>query len=531
MRQSASPSMTRPHVALPLALVALTAGLVGCLGGDDAVRPNQALEGSSHIEVLTPEGSPAAFAKVGAGGPDGSPIALLTASANGTFPRAAIPATAASVFVHDPGNGSWSTRGSQLPDQIELSRLHDPARPPNATGFPMLDFRAPLTLGTTHLANQPGTCEFYNCGTSEPVLEVASDGSVYVSGTCCVGQSPPIWVSRELGDEGTFERLEGDVLRDNFGIEGDFSIDDAGNLYFTDISVASAYIASWGPNGEHRHTLPAGPFVPIVDRPWTRAGAEDVVHFFYNTGTATMYYKSTDGGLTWVPQHRFEGALGTPGQGPTRADLWVTADGQLHHSDDAGESWQAIGEIPRPSAEGDTFQAYDVPVVDDAGNVWIVYDWRNGTDDEGPFHVYATRYAPGDGWHGPYRVSPPDGTHHLPWAAAGAKGTLALAWYGTLDDAAGPNSVDDDAGWNLWTAASVDADAARPSFQRVELSRVHEGPMDRKLLDFLQVEIGPEGNVHIAYAQDRQGQPDEATEYVRTEPGLDLAPATYLNGP
>lgn len=388
-------------------------------------------------------------------------------------------------------------------------------------------------MGTAYLADQERSCEVYNCGASEPVLEVASDGSVYVSGVCCIGESPPIWVSRDHGAAGTFEQLEGDVLRDNYGIEGDFSIDDAGNLYFTDISVASAYIASWGPDGEHRHTLPAGPFVPIVDRPWTRAGAEDVVHFVYNTGTATMYYKSTDGALTWTPMERFEGALGTPGQGPERDHLWIAVDGALHESTDAGESWSEVGEIPRPSDEGDKFQAYDVPVVDEAGNVWIVYDWRKGTDQEAPYHVYAARLDPSGDWHGPYQLSPDNGTHHLAWGATGAAGTLAAAWYGTLDDEADPNGVDEDAEWHLWTAASIDADTADPSFLRTQPidRKVHEGPMNRKLLDFLQIEIGPEGRIHIAYAQDRNGQPDEATEYVRSTTGLDLAPDDYPNGP
>ncbi|HUR69946.1 MAG TPA: hypothetical protein VM370_11930, partial [Candidatus Thermoplasmatota archaeon] len=43
-------------------------------------------------------------------------------------------------------------------------------------------------------------CSLRNtCGLSEPVLENAPNGVVYASATCCVGGSPPVWVSRDAG--------------------------------------------------------------------------------------------------------------------------------------------------------------------------------------------------------------------------------------------------------------------------------------------------------------------------------------------
>ncbi len=163
--------------------------------------------------------------------------------------------------------------------------------------------------------------------------------------------------------------------------------------------------------------------------------------------------------------------------------------------------------------------------------MWAVYDWRNDTADA--YHIYAVKRSPDGNWSQPIRISPEQGTHHLPWAASSAEGTLALAWYGTLDDEAGPNEVDEEARWDLYTAVTVDGTSQDPGFQLAnpDPKLVHEGPMNRKLLDFLQIEIGPDGAIHIAYAQDRDGQPDERTQYVRSAPGLELAREDYLNGP
>ncbi|MDX1611650.1 MAG: sialidase family protein, partial [Candidatus Thermoplasmatota archaeon] len=193
--------------------------------------------------------------------------------------------------------------------------------------------------------------------------------------------------------------------------------------------------------------------------------------------------------------------------------------------------WEQVEGPPAPSEEGTSFQAYWVPVTDEAGNLWIVYDWR--IDGEDAYHVYAAKRDTAGTWSDPIRVSPEEGTHHLPWPAAGREGTLVLAWYGTLEDEAHPNEADEGAVWHVFAAATIDGTSDAPSFQvtLADERPVHEGPMDRKLLDFLQVDIGPEGAAHIAYAQDRDGQPDEATEYVRSTLGLDLARQAFPYGP
>ncbi|MCA1811524.1 MAG: hypothetical protein LC623_05885, partial [Halobacteriales archaeon] len=184
-------------------------------------------------------------------------------------------------------------------------QVQDPGLPPAGPGGDVvkLAFLPPVRLAcrledpVSNLQDQAqGSCGAFG----EPVIEVAGDGTVWASATCCVGRSPPIWVSRDGGR--SFHLLpfadRTGLVRDAFGIEGDFAIDDAGNVFFFDISAATTYFTKYRGDGTHVFTK-ADAFPPLVDRPWVRAGKADEVWVFYNTGSATNLYHSTDGGLTW----------------------------------------------------------------------------------------------------------------------------------------------------------------------------------------------------------------------------------------
>lgn len=524
--------MRRSALLASLVLLPLLAGCMGPPSLDAAT-----LEGG--VRVVDEAGAPLPEAAATLLSTEGAPLALVPVDAEGRLPAAAL-ARAARLVVSAPGHASWSGAPADLPPVLALAALAQPVLPDDAE--PALRFLPPLLMGRAYLLDQPATCAVSNCGASEPSVEVAGDGSVYVTGVCCVGKSPPIWVSRDGG--ATFQALKGDVLRDGFGIEGDFAVDDAGNLYFSDISAVTGYFASWDKDGAHRWTMPA-PFPPLVDRPWVRADAEDHVVFAYNTGSSTSVYTSDDGARTWTARFEAPAALGALGQGPERTTYWLTAGGTLYASKDAGAAWEEVGDIPYPGDAGANFQAYEVPVVDEAGNVWIVYDWQDRKDircepgtplQEGaceprPFHVYAVRLDPSGQWHGPFRVSPEAGTHVHPWAAAGRAGALVVAWYGA--PGAENGSVEDTDEWFVHVAVTLDGAAETPAWQvaRADPAPVLAGPIGRRLLDFLQVDVGPDGALHLAYAKAEGDAPDEATWYVRSTVGLALAPAAYPNGP
>ncbi|HWH07999.1 MAG TPA: sialidase family protein, partial [Candidatus Thermoplasmatota archaeon] len=350
---------------------------------------------------------------------------------------------------------------------------------------------------------------------------------VYASGVCCVGKAPPVWASRDGGM--TWAELTTPGVREATGIEGDFAVDDAGNLYFTDILLGAMWMTSWDKDGAWRHTTPV-PLKPLVDRPWVRAGAEDVVYFLYNTGVSTELHVSTDGGRTFppVPLRSFPAPLGTLGQGPERDDLWVVAGGKLYASPDGGRTWGEGEDVPLPpdAASGESGWNFHVPVVDEAGRVLVGADVGSARTG---YRVYAAVREPDGAWSTTV-VSPAGGTHFMPWPAAGRDGGFVLAWYGTDDAAAGPDDVPADAQWHVFLAASRDAGRTW-QVVRADPEPVLEGPMARRLLDFLQVDLAPDGAAHVVYARNLDGTNAERMLHARTTVGLGLAPLAFPHGP
>mgnify|MGYP001794329592 CR=1 FL=1 len=111
----------------------------------------------------------------------------------------------------------------------------------------------------------------------------------------------------------------------------------------------------------------------------------------------------------------------------------------------------------------------------------------------------------------------------MPWMASGSDGSVAIAWYGT--NASVPDQ------WFLHAAISRDHGATWAA--TIADSRpVFVGDLQRDLLDFFQLEVGPDGALHIAYSSLPQGEGNEEhLRYVRSEPDASLAAVDYRNGP
>ena len=506
----------RLPVLVALSLLALP--IAGCLDLSGGATLDGAALAGAPLRVVDAGGEPVADAAVtllageevvarASTALDGS--LLLPAVA---FDRAVVAASGYAPRVLDVG----ALDGPVVPDASADALASDAT--PGLRMLPPHDFGS-IALGPPELCGARNTC-----GLSEPVTEVAGDGSIYVSSTCCIGAAPPVWVSRDGG--ATWTTLDTPGVREATGIEGDFAIDDAGNVYFTDILVGAMWITAWDAQGAWLHTT-AVPFEPLVDRPWVRAGADGVVYFLYNTGFATNFHVSTDHGRTFspVPLKQFPVGLGTIAQGPEREHLWVVAGMRLYESTDGGATWSAGEDVPTPDAEGGR-AGFAVPAVDEAGRVLVAFD--HGTAESG-YAIHAAVRDPAGEWR-VEQVSRANGTHVMPWPAGGPDGGFVIAWYGTDDDAASPNTVAPDAAWHVLLAATHDAGA---SWQTVKADPepLMSGPMNRRLLDFLQVRIAPDGAAHLVYAENRDGSNEEHTWYARTTLGLGLAPRAYLNGP
>lgn len=357
-----------------------------------------------------------------------------------------------------------------------------------------------------------------DCGLGEPTMEVDSRGHVYVSGVCCLTVAPPVLVSRDGGV--TFQDLPTPAgVREAFGIEGDFAIDDEGNVYFADIEFAASFqVTVWDPEGAFvRHVK--WPAVPIVDRDWIRAEGDGTLYYVYNAvTTGTNVYKSTDGGMTWNPRPLYSASygLGNAVAGPADGELWVvggSANGftTADYTTDGGVTW---AEETTTAPSGGNFP---VGYFDEAGRMYL----SGATDDT---ISVAVRTPDGD-WQPAVDVSG-TGHHRMPWLAAGADGAAVVAWYGTNETEIGPATE-----WFVHVAVTLDA--GRTWTTRIaDPIPVLVGDLQRQLLDFFQVEVGPDGTIHVAYSSLPVGEePEEQLHYVRSEPIPQLAPASYFNGP
>jgi hypothetical protein len=402
----------------------------------------------------------------------------------------------------------------------------DPGVDPGASAAAALRFREPVDLGSAqHVAGvgafgtrcNPDGLQDGDCGLGEPTMEVDSRGHIYVSAVCCLTVPPPVYVSRDGG--ATFQELATPTgVRETFGIEGDFAVDDVGRVYFADIEFAATFqVTVWDADGTYvRHTKWPAP--PLVDRDWIRAEGDGIVYYVYNTGSATNVYKSTDAAATWTPTALFQApfGLGNAVSGLADGELWILGGngdgGRLAEvTTDGGTTWRQ---------EQTTIAGGSFPVggFDEGGRLYGA-----GTSND---TVLVSVRAPDGNW-GPRASVSGVGHHRMPWLGAGADRGAVVAWYGT-------NETETDGGteWFLHVALTLDAGATWAT-RIADPTPVFTGEsLQDQLLDFFQVEVGPDGTIHVAYSSMPIGEEPEARlHYVRTEPIAALAPTTYFNGP
>lgn len=524
---SAPVAMAAPSFSAVAWVLLLAAPFYGCLDGP--ANPALAESGAGSLPTTfrvldASSAEPVFLARVTVLNASG-PVVVVATDRNGTAP-VLIPdgadayEVAATGFAADQGR--LGARASVI-----VVRLTPLANATDVFAGSGLRFRAPVDLGTRAYPFAVGTsCQDAlddrdgDCGLGEPSVEVDAKGTIYVTGTCCIGSAPPIFVSRDDGE--TFQELSTPTrVRESFGIEADLAIDGTGAIYMADIELAATFqLTAWGPDGTFlRHTKWPAP--PLVDRDWIRAEGDGKLYYVYNTGSATNVYTSGDGGMTWSPRPVFSApyGLGNAVKGTQDGELWILSPGgQRRRADftlDGGATWQTES-TTSPSGGG----GFAGGAFDEAGNLYVVGYMQD--------QVYITRRTPEGIWLEPVRVTPQFGHHQMAWVAAGGPGKVVVAWYGTLQE-------DADNPWYLFVAASLDADGPAPSWQ---LAIADPGPvvtqqLGRQLLDFMQVEIGPDGAVHVAYSKldSTGGNTEERLHYVHSEPTLPLAAGSYFNGP
>ncbi len=403
--------------------------------------------------------------------------------------------------------------GATLAGCADVSDIPDVPVVEEPAPLDALTMLAPVDLQCPEYLTYRQAC----AGFGEPTLEVAGDGTIWYSAVCCVGQSPPIWTSRDNGS--TFQPLpfadRTGVVRDAFGVEGDFAIDDEGNVFFFDISAGTSWFTKFLADGSHVFTK-ADPFPPLVDRPWVRAGAADEVFIVYNSGIDSWFYRSTDGGLTWsYPGHSFGCNLAGFGQGAERDHLLVHACQTLWQSHDGGLTWDAG---VRLGHQNDGSGPDTAPFADDAGHAYVPQIW--GHEDHDGLAVAAVL---SDGTQIDHQITTA-GLADYPWLVAGAEGHVAVAYYGA-DNASAPE-------WTLRIAYTQNAHEENATWTIIQADPqvLFTGDLGRQPGDFLQIRHTPEGDLAVAYAARVPYGGDLVNRFVRST-GIDLGHATFLNGP
>jgi hypothetical protein len=257
-----------------------------------------------------------------------------------------------------------------------------------------------------------------------------------------------------------------------------------------------------------------------VDRPWLEAtqegpSGERIFMYFNNAGTHVIT-ATDDNGLTWnrigtLPAGRFPGNLVVDDTANfVYAATTVRATGQpekvvVYRSADHGVTWARFNVASLTTGDKGLNHVY--LTRDTAGTLYT--SWTDDPDGAG-YRVWAVRSDDhGATWTTPTLVSAATGTHVLPAIDAGTPGRVAVAWYAT--DATGdPNLVPATAQWHPQAASSLDGGRTWTS---TPVSTVvnHVGPIctkgascsgNRRLLDFLSVEVDPVGRANVVWSDD-----------------------------
>ena len=394
----------------------------------------------------------------------------------------------------------------------------------------------------------------------EPSLQINDDGTIFIAGTCCVVASSPLWHSVDGGK--TFKELESPGHAREFGVgaEGDLAVDHDGGVYFIDTSIAGLIMSKWTDQGRHWEysVQPAGPIPGFDDRPWL-AISDKALYLYINHVTHTAVYRSTDGGLTWTNQMPLAwrgNALGQPffpahiAAHEKKDTLWVSGvvseGGQdtlgSAVSTDGGTTYtQSVVSKPQRGAFSPIFTG--ATAVDDAGNGYVTW---STTDPKGCDVYYASSSNNGKSWSKPVKLNKGKGCATFPWITAKGNGKVGVVWYET--PATGPagaaerarrtvmgktiyngleipltfqDEVSENAKWYLHAAAVTAATKKKPQITSARVptrTPVMQGPLLRELWDFLQVDIGSDGRLHIAFVE-KFNDPAPQTYYVSSKTG------------
>jgi hypothetical protein len=179
-----------------------------------------------------------------------------------------------------------------------------------------------------------------------------------------------------------------------------------------------------------------------------------------------------------------------------------------------------------------TANLFNGETIDRAGNIYVTWSTPNARN--GLYDVwFASSRDHGKTYYGPFKINPNGLQGNMPWIAAGDNGRVDIVFYGTTGTEDPTTSTNNE--WNVFFAQTLNATDREPVFTVSQASDhiMHKGPIcnigilcppignptGRKLADFFQVAIGPDGLANIAYADTGDSNGNSHVSFARQNGG------------
>ena len=382
---------------------------------------------------------------------------------------------------------------------------------------------------------------------SEPGIDIAADGTIYINGPAGIGSKLPfspsyIWRSADSGT--TWVQPSPGLRADSLGGgDSDISVAPDGTLSWTDLWLGSSTVAkstdkatTWTTNDLQ------GTYVQ--DRQWVAGvGGGVVYHVTHQIPSGITVAKSVDGGVTYpyqtiaatpldqtgciCPAGTLIAEAGTPvvagQQGTSTTDkvgvAYVTSSGGVKFARSVNSGLTFTSSNIRAASSSDTTTGF--PVVANAGGGKLVAVWQELTGSR--MNVgFASSTNWGQTWSSPQFIVT-TGTPVYPWVdAKGDKVGVSLYYSSTVGSS--PDTISGSATWFESYLESTNFGGAWTALVTADSTAVKTGPIctggtgcssDRELGDFQSIALDPLGRPNLAYVRSINGGSDTEVRFVR----------------
>jgi len=397
---------------------------------------------------------------------------------------------------------------------------------------------APFPAGPAGAATFAAPVVVSSDNASEPGIDIAPDGTVYVNAIPGIGSSlpgSPSFIYRSSDGGASWTKLPAS-LKANLpgGGDADIAISADGTLSETDLWLGDSTVATSSDKGQTWTANPVqGP--PVQDRQWvTATSGGRVYHVVHQIPTGLWVARSIDSGLTY-PQQAIAatpldqtGCVCPPGNivsedGGLLADkvggVYATSVGGVGFYRSTNGGLTFTNTTPGPASDATTNGAF--PAVADNGNGRLAVVWQAVLGNTSTIW-FTTSSDFGSTW-APARQIVTSGTSLYPWVAYRG-GKIAISLYHSAASGT-PDTVAEGSQWFESYLESTDGGATFSALQTADPTPVKTGPIctdgincaeDRELGDFQQVALDAAGHALMAYDRSIDNVGDIEVRFVKT---------------